>query len=104
MNIARLFTHTVSVQTYEGGDDTGDMFASPVDKACFISDARRLVRDSSGLEVVSSTTLYGPLGDIDAYTPGSKVTVNGRTARVIGVDRRNSAGPPSAYHCQISLT
>lgn len=104
MSIARLFTQTASVETRLGSGTTGERFASAVSRPCFVDDAVRLVRNSQGEEVVSSSRLYGPPEDAAVYLPGSKVTVNDRTARVISTARRDNAGPTSAHHVEVQLT
>jgi hypothetical protein len=104
MGIARLFTDPVSVETYEGETATGPRYAPAVDVACFVNDARKLVRAATGEEVISETTLYAPLSTVDSWPAGSRVTLNGRTATVIVAYRRDSAGPVSAHHVQINLT
>lgn len=104
MGIARLFTQTVSVATFLGTDSLGPRRADPVTKSVFINDARKMVRNRDGVEVVSETTLYGYLADIDAFTVNSDVLVNGRTAQVICAYRRDSAGPASAHHVEVTLT
>jgi hypothetical protein len=104
MGIARLFTQTVSVQTYEGEGSLGPVWAPAVDVACFVNDARKLVRNSAGDEVVSETTLYTPLSAYSSFTIQSRVTVNGRAANVITVYKRDSAGPASAHHVEVTLS
>jgi hypothetical protein len=104
VNITRMFNQTVELKTLTGGGTYGDHFAAPVTKKAFVNDGRKLVRDSTGTEVVSETTLYGPIGDVDDYKPGSEVTVNGRTAFVITAMRRDSAGPATIHHTQVQLT
>lgn len=104
MGIARLFTQSVSVETYLGQTSSGPSYNTATAVACFINSARKLVRDKTGAEVISETTLYAPLADFDTFTVGSKVTVNGRKATVLCVYRRDSAGPASAYHSHIELT
>lgn len=102
--IARLFTQTVTVARKIGTSGTGERFAAAVTRKGFVNDGIKLVRDSTGTEVVSQSRVYGPLADVDVYTPGSKVTVNGRESRVIAVLRRDSAGPADAYHVEVHLT
>lgn len=104
MGIARLFTQTASVETRTGSKAGAAAYADPVDVACFVNDSHKQVRAANGDEIVSSTTLYAPLADVEVFAPGSKVTVNGRTAFVISTFRRDSAGPASAFHTQADLT
>lgn len=102
--IARLFTQSVSVETLTGSGAYGDTYASPATVACFISDKTKLTRDSHAQEVVSTTTLYAPLSAVSQFAPGSRVTVNGRTAYVITCARQDSAGPARIHHAAVELT
>lgn len=102
--IARLFNQTVTVETYLGTGVKGPTFAAPASVLCFVDDSRKLVRDSTGEQVVSSTTVYAPLSVYAQFPVDSKVTVNGRTARVVAVELQNSAGPASVHHTQVNLT
>jgi hypothetical protein len=102
--VRSLFHTPLSVQTRTGSGPKGDLFADAVSKVAAVMDKHQLVTNASGEEVVSNSVIYTYLADIDLYTPGSKVTVNGRTARVIAAVRRNSNGPASAHHAEIHLT
>lgn len=109
--IARLFNQNVSLETRTGAGAYGDVFADAVSVQCFVSEKTQLVRDSTGTEVVSSTTLYAPLTAAPDATPsggqfaiGSRVTVAGRAAHVIRAARRDSAGPVRVHHVEVHLT
>ncbi len=103
MGIAARFNQTVTVETYLGSGAYGDTWAAPVTKTCKVQDGIQLTRDQVGAEVVSQTTLYGPIGDVDLYAPGSKVTVDSHVGRVI-IALRRVDGPVGIHHCQIHLT
>lgn len=109
--VARLFNKTVGVETRTGSGAFGDVFAASANVSCFISEQVRLVRDQNAVEVVSSTTLYAPLAAVPEVTatagqfsPGSRVTVNGRVAYVISASRQDSAGPARIHHAEVHLT
>jgi hypothetical protein len=102
--IARLFTQTASVETYLGTGIHGPTYAAPVTVQCFVNDCNKLVRASTGEQVVSSTILYAPIGSVGTFGPQSRVTVNGRVSQVIAAYRRDSAGPTSAHHAHIELS
>lgn len=102
--IARLFTQTASVETYLGVKNNAPQYATAVTVPCFVNGARKLVRDSTGAETVSETTLYAPLANVGTFTAGSRVTVQGRKSFVICAYRRDSAGPASAHHTEATLT
>lgn len=92
MNFARFFVHTVTVETFSGTSSDGDVFASPVAKKCFREDKTRLIRDATGEQIVSQTTLFGPLSDLAAYVTDSRVTLPSRQSRVIVAMARDSGG------------
>lgn len=101
--IARLFTQTATVETYLGTGINGPTYAPAATVQCFINDCNKLVRSSTGEQVVASTIVYAPLATVGAFAPRSRVTVNGRITQVIAAYRRDSAGPVSAYHAHIEL-
>lgn len=101
--IARLFVHTVTVETRLGKNSRGDVFAPPATvDGVLADDSVKLVRDANGDEQVSNTQIAGPLSIAALFTPGSKVTTSTRTARVIAVNRADVAGLPE--HIVITLT
>lgn len=102
--IARLFTQQVTVETLTAPTSFGEQYAAPVTVTCFINDTRNLIRNGEGEQVVSETTLYAPLSTESTFAEGSRVTVNGRHARVLKLSRRDSAGPVNAHHVQVALT
>ncbi|TCB97580.1 hypothetical protein E0H26_11720 [Micromonospora zingiberis] len=97
---------TVLVEPYAGSGAYGDVYGEPVEVTpCIVEETRRLVRvqtqDAAGREQVSSTTVFAPL---DTTCPaGSRVTWNGRTARVLAVSRVEAHGLPLPEHLEISL-
>lgn len=82
----RWFIHTAVVETLTGESAYGDLFAAPASDAGYLEGATKLVRDQTGEQVVSSSTWYTDLANAPKYTPDSKVTAGGRTARVVGVN------------------
>lgn len=103
MNLSRFFVHLVQVATFAGTSGDGDVFASPVSKKCFREDETKLVRSATGEQVVSQTTLYGPLGDLSAYAVNSRVTLPGRLSRVIGVYARDGGTLSLPSHVEVHL-
>jgi len=97
-----LLRHTVTVEPLEGEGPFGPAFGDPVEVRCFVDERRQLVRDDEGAEVVSSTTVYMPLGTVCPV--GSKVTANGRTATVLAASRRDGGGLPTPDHLEVNLT
>lgn len=101
MSISSWFVHTATVETFKGKNGYGvDIFAAPVVLAppngCFIENARKLVRNKTGDEVVSETTVYTFPANADLFTTDTKVTVTTPTgvvqSRVIKADV-NDSGP-----------
>lgn len=97
--------HTVTVKTYLGASAYGDRYAAPSQPIpCFVEDDVKLVRDTDGNEMVSTTTVYADLAKAALFPPGSLVTTPaGREARVIGLGREDAADP-DLDHCVIHLT
>jgi hypothetical protein len=91
-----LLKDLVVVETYTGDGSYGPVFEAPVTVKVNVDQTRRLVRNTAGDEVVSEATLAvhpAPRDEttgllLDATTlfaPESRVTIDGRVARVIGV-------------------
>lgn len=103
VGIAFLMVHTVVVEPYLGDTAYGGKYGPAITVACFIDDKRRRVRNDAGEEVVSESTFY--TDDMALQVPiRSKVTVNGRTATVITVARRDGGGMPTPDHQEVALT
>lgn len=70
---AHLTPHTVTIRPLTGSGGMGSSYGSATTVAAFVVDERTLVRDASGAEVVSNTTVT--LGFDVVAPPGSLVTV-----------------------------
>ncbi|MCA1195130.1 hypothetical protein [Saccharopolyspora sp. 6V] len=95
----------MTVEPYLGSGAYGDVFGDPVDHRAYVEDSRRLVRDDTGAEVVSETTVR-TRPDVSA-PPGSRITVwpttaRERVARVITNSLYDHPAAPS--HCEFALT
>ena len=98
-----LLRHTVTLEPLLGEGPFGPTFGPPVPVRCFRDDARRLVRDASGAQVVSETTLY--MRPTAACPVGSRVTLDdGRIATVATSARRDGGGWPTPDHLEVTLT
>lgn len=96
--------HTVTVKSHLGASAYGDRFGDPVPVPCFVEDDVKLIRDSDGNEVVSSTTVYSNIDKAALFPVGSLViTPFGREARVIGL-ARHAVGDPDIDHVEIHLS
>lgn len=97
---------TISVEAYQGSGAYGPIYAAPADVTpCVVEQTRRLVRvqtqDAAGQEQVSSTTVYAPPGTV--CPPGSRVTWNGRTSRVLARSDISAHGLPLPEHAELNL-
>lgn len=102
-DLAEDYPHTVTVETKTGSGAYGDVYAAPVTVACWLEPKRRLVRDKDGQEVLSSSFLSCPVTEAATFEPDSKVTHDGRTAYVIGVNTFTT-GDTDLDHLEIDLT
>jgi uncharacterized OB-fold protein len=98
-----LQPHTVSVRTKTGSTGTGTKYAAATTVTCRADDQIRLVRNSDGQQVVSSTTIYTS-DSRNLWTPGSLVTVNGHETTAISVARHDDADAGAWQHTEIALT
>jgi len=104
-DLADFYVHTISVQTLTGTGGMGDTYADPVDRACFVDDKRRLVRSSSGEEVTSETTIFGPPALSEVVVAESLVTLpSGRVATVITTSNLDSGAMDLPDHFEANLT
>jgi hypothetical protein len=101
-----MMVHTVTVETLNESGAYGDTFAAPRELRCYVRDRVQQVRSSTGEQVVSLTELTVPIGDVDAYTPGSRVTVHGDRQALVVSRGRHDAGPLFAdlAHGTVQLT
>ena len=92
-----LLKDRVVVQTRTAGGSYGDTLADPVTVPCLVDETRRMVRDTSGQQVVSEATLtLHPSSEVipaegaptkadpmELFTQGSEVEINGRASEVL---------------------
>lgn len=79
-------TNTIAtVETYGGDGAYGPVYAGPVEVKVALSEGRRLVRDAAGDETVSEATIYANPQDRTHLQPESRVTIGGRSTRVLSV-------------------
>lgn len=103
MSVRSWFTTAVAVTPYEGESSTGPTFGAEQTVLVRVNEGRKLVRDRNGDEVVSETTIYGPLAAADAFPPESLVTVNGRPTRVIAASPRQGLRGRGLDHVEVAL-
>lgn len=98
---AFLLQHQVTIEPFLGTTGYGeDEYGPPVTVACFVDAKRRLVRNAEGSEVVSETTIYGPLGTV-AHARSRVTLPDGRTPIVINALDRDGGGLPVPSHLEI---
>lgn len=99
-----LLQHTADIAAYTGTDGFGNpVYAAAVTVACFQDDKRRLVRQNTGDEVISETTLYAQLG-LTCPVNSQATLSDGRVARVLQVLTRDGGTLPVPSHLEIILT
>ena len=104
-DLAEFYVHTAQVEMFLGTNGYGeDTFAAPVSVVCFTDEARKLVRDKAGEQVVSETTLATYPVSAPLFVAGSKVTVNGNESRVIKTKLGDSGTLDLPDHIEVSLT
>lgn len=76
--LAMWWTIPITVERLAGHGPYGDTYAAATTELGRLSRKTKLVRDSTGEEVVASATWSGPL-DTPPIPPGSRVTLPGET-------------------------
>jgi len=105
MSLNSLWVHRVPVKTKIGDTSYGEKYAASVDVDCYIEDETKLVRDTSGSEVVSNSSLFADIDAASIFTQGSLVTLRRGDVRVISIAYLD-AGPlaPGFEHLEVHLT
>jgi hypothetical protein len=93
--VSRWFVHTVTVEAFLGTNGYGeDVFDVPVILAppngCWVDNARKVVRNKDGIEVVSETSVATATANASLFTTNSRVTINGVASRVIKANSGDS--------------
>lgn len=104
LGVGLFFVHTVSAETFQGSGPYGESYAAAVTVTCFVDDGSHLVRNKTGEEVASTTTVYAPTSQAATFAVDSQVTVNGRVAYVIAVNSRDSGPLGLPDHVEVHLT
>lgn len=94
---------TVTIETKTGTGANGDVYAAAVTRAVFLEDGRHLVRDATGQQVVSESTLYADPADALLFQPDSRITLPTRVAYVI-LAKSRAIGDPDVDHTEVTLT
>lgn len=109
--LADFYVHEVTVETWQGTNVYGeDIYSAPVtlspttDNGVFMDGGRKLVRDKTGQQVVSTTTLYTYPAAKSLFVPDSRVTRDGEIAYVIQVVSNVSGDLDLPDNLAVSLT
>lgn len=101
--IEDFYVHTVSVETHTGAGAFGDTYDTPNTVNGYLEGKIQLVRDTTGQQVVSASTLYCAVADGARFTPDSRVTANGRESYVISQNTNDAPGLALPDHAAIYL-
>jgi hypothetical protein len=99
-----FYVHTAAVETYNGSGAFGDSFSTSVTIPCFIEDDRKLIVGPNGEQVVSATKLITYLSNAPLFTTDTRVTANGRAARVLDVKRHAFGSLSLPEFVEVDLT
>lgn len=102
--LADFWVHEVTVTPLTGTGAYGPVYGAPVLVTGFLEEARKLVRDQAGAEVVSEASFRCALAHADALPPGSRVDVGDRQATVIARARHTAPGLDLPEHLEVALS
>lgn len=97
----KLAGEDITIEPYTGGGAFGDTWGPSVPVRAIVEEKRRLVRSTTGDEVLSETTARCPLGTV--APPSSKVTVRGRETKVILAPVHDGKALPVPSHVEVVL-
>lgn len=103
-DIAEFYVHQAIVKTKAKRAPAGQRYDAPVTVPCFAKIGNKLVRDSNGDQVVSTTQIVTYPDRFDLFPPGTQVSVLGRDALVIVASISTSGDLDLPDHCRVSLT
>lgn len=99
-----FFTMPASVETFQGAGPDGDLYAAPATVMGFLDDGVVLEDTGRGEQLVAKTKFYCRLSEVAAFTPESRVTVNGRALQVNYVRRRDASAFGGPSHLEVDLS
>jgi hypothetical protein len=101
--IAALGTsQSIELEEYSGPGPRGDVFAAAVTvEQVAVRDQRRKVRSANGDLKSSTRTVYCPPGT--GGVPGSRVTFDGVSTRVVTRTYHTGGGAPTPDHVELAL-
>lgn len=98
-----LLQHQVTIEPYTGTGAYGDTYGAGVAVRCMVDGKRRMIRDQSGEQTMSMSTVYCAL---DTPCPvGSRVTLpDGRVATALSVTTCDGGNLPVPSHLEVYTT
>ena len=103
--LAAFWVHEVTVEHYAGPGPEGPTYAAAYNLPCFVDAKRRLVRSTTGEQVVSSVTVFAPPG-APLVPVGSRITLpgshGGHQTRVITTSNADGGWLRTPDHGEIS--
>lgn len=103
-DLDEFWVHTITVETFLGEGGNGPAYADPVDVPCFIDGGVKVTRTATGEQLVVNAPVYAPLEHAATLTAESRVTVRGRTARILAATVYDSGDLDLPDHVQVTLT
>lgn len=98
---AFLLRFEAVVEPLTGEGSHGPVFGAPVTVRCFWEDKKKVSKKPDGSELISSTTVW--MLPTEVCPAGSRITVNGRTARVLASSLRVGGGLPTPDHLEVEV-
>ena len=104
-DMADMYVHSATVELFLGTSGYGvDSFSAPVVVAGFADDSRKVVRNSTGQEVISESTFFTSPANAYLFMADSRVTINGNVSRVIKTNTNDSGVLDLPDNCVVTLT
>lgn len=104
--LAQWWNTPVTVERRTGTGPAGDLYAAATTELAFLDDSNKLVRDSNGQQVISSSQVYLPASTL-AIPVGSRVTLpatSGAARRsVVLTSSLNTSGLSTPDHVELAL-
>lgn len=98
-----FFAQAATVETWQGTGASGDVFAAPVTVSGFLDDGVQRVEGPGGVQLVQQSKWYCRLSDAALFTPGTRITANGRVCYVIEARRRDASAFDGPSHTECDL-
>lgn len=100
--ISKFYVHTVTVKPFLGAGATGDVYGPAQGVVGFFDGGQKLVRTTSGEQVVTTATFYTDPSNADLFPPESEVTFNGQVSHALTV-LQHVTGLDLPDHIEIAL-